>query len=43
MKRKAGEGDREAQWSLGYRLLCEVGVEGRGLHSFTVQLILSRV
>jgi hypothetical protein len=31
VKRKADEGDREAQWSLGYRLLSEDGVPGMPL------------
>ena len=43
VKQKAAAGDREAQWSLGYSLMCEDGVVGKGLHSFTFQLNLSRV
>ena len=31
VKRRAGEGDREAQWSLGYSLMCEAGVPGTPL------------
>jgi hypothetical protein len=52
VRQKAAEGDREAQWSLGMRLLSEapgaaaagtpLGA-GRGLHSFAFQLNLSRV
>jgi hypothetical protein len=41
VKERAGSGDREAQWSLGYSLMCEDGVVGRGLHSSTFQLNLS--
>ena len=31
VKLRAGEGDREAQWSLGYSLMSEAGVAGTPL------------